>query len=317
MNIPVGTQIGSWKITKKLVDTKRTLIAVVISKDIDGEWVLKINTNKKVDEAKIYDEYVKSCSTAVQIPEKIIYKRSFLNRLCGSIPYSEESSIDWQGVYNKLTGKKWYIMEMFDNDISLHLVLVKHNIKKFILDCITLIRHLHSQGLVHGDIKYKNILFKKSPIKFSICDYEFIRQPKKKRVEEKKRPIGYYYSYLGIPYHKPYFSYRADLTSLGYILWAALLSDRTYNLLFKWQEKASSFYEKTVIDDNTNYNTFKLIENMQNDEFKICPEFIKQYFQILERIDWNQVNPPDIAIYEAIIKLEHNEYNGDESKKEV
>lgn len=275
MRLQVGEIVGGWKIIEILDKSAGSIIAIVTNKLIDGEWVIKkYESRTEFDERNIYELYLKKCNSAIKIP---------------SLECSDKLEI---------RGKNWFIMRKYAGDILKKLLYAKHYFTKFTIDVINFLRHIHMQGIVHGDMKTKNILYNERPPEFCVCDYEYMRKPSKLCVYSERSYISYYYLFLGIPYLKPHFSYRADLTAFGYILWKVISADRGYELKFDWQDLACELYSNKNLE-----NKYEIIESKRLAFNKTMPEAISNYFAIIEEVDWYKELPPDGAIYDNIIRL--------------
>lgn len=252
-----------------------------ITLDLSGNgkrWVKKTREfYLSLNESDLIKKYLLGCNTAVEIPP----------------------IMQWHG---KLEKKYWYIMEKYDGSLYKNMLFGKKHWKKLLIDVVNFLRHIHRQGVVHGDIKEMNILYQAVPIpKFVVCDYEFIRKPDPSTVCKNNNTDCFYYSLLGCEEGYPYFSYKADLTSFGYILWKVLdaVTDRAVNFL--WQRKAGKEYN----EGNEDYTLYEIDRDREIEDSHM-PIVIKEYFSIISRINWFQTSAPDGAIYDELMRLDLN-----------
>ena len=88
-----------------------------------------------------------------------------------------------------------------------------------------------------------------------------------------------------------------DLLSFGVILWTVYCNSSLIdNKVFKWQRYAIEYYEKRC-----KYDNYEKLEELKRLEF--MPEMIKEYFEIVSRIDPKTTDPPSDDIYNNILNL--------------
>ena len=70
--------------------------------------------------------------------------------------------------------------------------------------------------------------------------------------------------------------------------------------MMDWQSKSVFHYNKQL-----NYNYYYELEILKKQEK--MPNFIKNYFKIIDNIDWNSMLPPSNDIYDKIINLKEQD----------
>jgi hypothetical protein len=279
--------IGPWKVIKIIDNTRDTYIVEVTlydtlndTKDTKNiEWIMKLSNSKYTN-----------CES------DIILKYNLTEYTDGLI--FPLNSIHFSGIYK---GYNWYVMEKCDSDCNKNIPDIRPNIESFKDDVCNFLRFIHiKKNIIHGDLKLKNVLLKDN--RFKVCDYESIGRINSRYLCSVNDYIGYYYYYLGCKENKPYFSYRMDLEALGIMLWSII---NLYNVcdinkspieMMDWQSKSVFYYNKKL-----NYNYYHELEILKKKEE--MPNFIKNYFKIIENIDWNSILPPSNDIYDKIINL--------------
>lgn len=267
----------------RIIYNKNDTIIEEVELECGEKWVKK--TRKKhadlSHEGHVIERHLLGCRTAVRVPP----------------------IIEWYG--DTEDGEKyWYIMEKYDGNLNENPEFHKKNWKRLLIDVVSFFKHLHIQGYVHGDIKDANILYREFPYpQFNVCDYEFVGRPDNKKVCQEGETDSYYYMMLGCERGKPYFSYRADLTAFGYILWK-VLERISVNANFMWQRMAIKEYNR-----DTHSISLDDIDYYRAEENRQMPPFIEEYFKIVETIDWFQEKPPDWALYDDLMRLPAEERN--------
>ena len=272
MYIATGENIDGWVIKIKLENKEDVVIGIVTNENIAGNWIIKIKDNSYTEEIPLIEKYIIGCENAIKIPK----------------------NIKWHGT-DKERSLRWYVMEQYRGDISKNFMFARKNWKLLLSDVLNFFKHIHLQGIIHGDIKTKNILYRETPVKFCVNDYEFVGKPTKNNINTKKY-VEYYYSYLGIPHGKQWFGYRADLTAFGYILWNVLVANKNGEQNLLWQLNAIDYYNKRETRD---YHFEIDLDRNLSIELNM-PNMIKNYFNILESLEWNRVEPPESSLYDEL-----------------
>jgi len=269
--------INGWCLKKRLEDTEDLIITTVLNKNVPGNWIMKIKCISFYEEISGIEKYLTGCENAVSIPK----------------------NITWHGI-DEDRQFRWYVMQQYDGDISKKCLFTKKYIQIFLKDVVNFLKHIHLQGAVHGDIKMKNILYTENFVKFYVCDYEFLSAVANNRKNNEKylNYIDYYYSYLGIPSGKPKFSYKADLTAFGYILWSIFISEKDTDTQFKWQQRAINLYN---LKEESDY--LSEIDKERDNACKEMPVAIRKYFTFLEKLSWANETPPEGIFYDELGEL--------------
>ena len=269
--------IEDWHFKTRLEENEDVIITTVVNKKLKGNWIMKLKCISYFEEISAIKKYLTCCENAVSIPKNCI----------------------WHGVDTERKFR-WYVMQQYDGDISKKSLFTKSHIQIFLKDIITFLKHIHSQGAVHGDLKLKNILYTAEPVKFFVCDYEFLKSVEDNRKESSdfESYVNYYYSYLGIPKGKPKFGYRSDLTIFGYILLSIIVSEKETFTQFKWQKQAIDFYN---IKEKEDY--LFSIDIQREIACNEMPAGIMKYFTYLEKISWTNETPPATEFYDELAEM--------------
>jgi serine/threonine protein kinase len=288
--IPNGCIIGPWKILKPICyNNINRIIYEVSTYQIEVNDLLEKLNGISVWNMKIIN--IMKDNSEIEVIKK--YKMY-------QVPNTVIMHLDDYYLTGKNDVYEWYIMEKCNGDIHKYIKSAYHN-WDILLDCvINFLKHLHQKKkLIHGDLKLKNILYKADENTFKVCDYESCNSPILDKNCNMIGSVGYYYYYIGAIPNEPYFSYKSDLLSFGVILWAVYCNkDLVNNNLFKWQQYAINYYENNHNSDNNYYAKMEELKNLEN-----MPEMIKQYFNIISKINPLSYDPPGDDIYNEILEL--------------
>lgn len=281
--------IKNWIILDKFIQSPNSIIYnirpiidnTVSAEDekdlLSSQWVIKVSPdnveNSIVEELKLYENEL-----FIKMPKNNIYRN------------------------NESIENNWYIMEKCDSCIGKNYIFARKNIFELGNYVINFFEWLHiEKNKIYGDIKPNNIMInKKRKNPFVIIDYETILTPDLRYICDEKSYNNYYYFYIGCEYGKPFFSYRMDLESFGYILYALVLSTDSY-YVFNWQKTAFTFYNNKIKDNlfgeliiQKEY-TNVIIPNL------IHKELINNYFEIIKEQKWE--GPPNKEVYNKLKEL--------------
>ena len=285
-----NTIIGNWEIIELIWNKYKTQIYEVENINIKNDkikWVMKISNN----------------SGEIDIINKLnLYKEPNII----SMPILDEDR------YGKYNNEFWCVMEKYDGDVYDFQQYCWKNINKLGLYLINFLEWLHiKKHKIHGDIKIHNIVVSITDSiinNFSIIDFENMSEPYSQVYCSEDLPDDSYYYSIGCQLNKNYFSYRMDLQSVGYILCYLLEAEEEHNNLLDdlyydsvryidWKNIAVKYYKS-----NTKYNYFNEIEIIRDKHTKNMPKIIKNYFNIIEKLDWECL-VPNSEIYIELKKL--------------
>jgi serine/threonine protein kinase len=279
--IYIGYIIGLWKIKNIISSVRDTYILLVepINNNYENtiEWIMKYRYDSVIDEYSIYIKYnLDKCEYALKIPS------------------------DNMNTHDRYNFNSWYIIESYDSDIGDDINFAYENIDKLVICVINFLKYIHcNKNIIHGDIKLKNILYKKkSNILFKVCDYESLAKPELDSICKKDKDGSYYY-YLGCDPNESYLSFRMDLEAFGTILWH-ITNKINKNDKMNWQKKALEYYD---LKNKISSEGYQHLEILKNESILNQDEIIKTYFKIISKISWKEVNKPDENVYDEIIEL--------------
>lgn len=263
MDLKIGDTVGPWIIQEIIKDEPGRVIASVKTEDDPLLWVLKI-----VFESEEYQKIIKytidNCEHGLKMPDLPTLS-------CGKYR-----------IYD------WFVMEKFDHDCS-----KRHTINhyEFVKSIVMLLKHLHlTHNVIHGDLKLNNVLHKNG--KYRVCDFEAVLAPEIDTLCDESNYNNYYYYSYGAEYKKPVNTYKYDFQALGYML---LVIDNDFTI-HRFQTLAHSYYNKKIKS-----NLYVHLDCMRS---RLNPsEKTRQYFALVERIDWFSLTPPPLVFYDEIISI--------------
>ena len=286
MDVQIGTAIGPWVVINIKSREKDRCIAVVkqigksASLDAALETAPAVGKSASLDAAS--EEYIMKISLSDK-EYKFIRLYNLAEIVLKLYKYDSE-------LYGKYKGYYWFVMEKYDADCSNGNIFYI-DISKLIESVIKFLKYLHREHrVIHRDIKLSNILYKEG--KYTVADYELIREPDNESICDEHDYDNYYYYSYGAEYGKPVLSYRYDLQAVGYML---MVMDNKYEAL-PFQKKAHTYYNMKSFK-----NHFEELNKLRS-EYEM-PERIKAYFKLIESVDWFSLEPPGEDVYDSIIKL--------------
>lgn len=263
MNIDIGTKIGPWIIGQIMNSTALQCLAVVHLEGDTAEWVMKISPTRT--------EY------------NIIQKLNLQS--VGIDLYKDE--LYAAGKYNKLY---WFVMEKYDSDCML-MDPIAFDCVIFVADVMRFLKYIHqTYNMIHSDLKLDNVLYRGRS--YFVCDYEYIMKPEIMTICDEDDTDNYYYYIHGAEYGKPVHSYRYDFEAVGIMLMVAANGHK----YLPFQEKAKQYYEA-----KSSINHFPELEVLKA-QWKM-PTRLETYFEIIKKVEWTCIDPPDVEIYDKIISI--------------
>ena len=264
MNIPIGTKIGPWIVTKIIHSEKLRCLAVVRLEGDATEWVMKIMPADT--EYKFIQRYDLQQVGIKLYPDVAIQVGTYM------------------------THYTWFVMERYTTD-SYRLGPHLFDVAPFVAAVMKFLKYLHqTHRMIHGDLKLGNILYKMGS--YCICDYELLKEPENSTICDESDYDNYYYWSFGAQYGKPIYSYRYDLEAVGHMLLVAANGHKT----LPFQRRAHQYY-----DMRSRSNHFPELKALKG-QWEM-PYRIEQYFKLIEEVEWTSLEPPAAAIYDRIVDL--------------
>ena len=167
----------------------------------DSDWVVKVNeasanTNKDLDEL----------SNILR-----------LNRRKDHHPHSIELPETLFDMYGRTSTHGWYAMRRYNGNASIQ-PCVWNRLARQVLEFLRVLHQTHN--LVHMDIKLENILVDGAGEtgNYVVADYDLMTVPSKHPLlcELEEDGVQWYYAMMGARMDESVYSYRMDLTALGY-----------------------------------------------------------------------------------------------------
>ena len=265
--------MGPWRLTDELAGDK----GVQIFATTDPRWVVKVSSRyDATNELAMILRFHKSTPRhAVQLP-----------------PHLE----DLFGHEND-DKRIWYAMRQYDDRLTVSQFTCQHWLR-VARHCLEFLQDLHlNHGLLHMDIKAANILVNRKTVDFVVADYETVTRPKATTPNAENRDYRWYHLRFGAVPDQPVYSWRYDLTALGYVLADLTWPDGD----LPWDYKAecdarrgagfvSVFSEADVI-------------RMRDETLAKAHPTVRAYLDAVATVPWDTRDPPPAAFYEQLLGL--------------
>jgi serine/threonine protein kinase len=166
---------------------------------------------------------------------------------------------------------------------------------------LTFLQYFHTRcRKVHMDIKCPNILVERPRMRFVVSDYDLAGTIRPDKVTCSYRPdTCWYYVAMGAELDKPLYSWRMDLTALGYML-AAITWEEDDNGNWK-------FYDECMLRRNGRHG-LDISDNdlikMRDSEMTQIHLTVRTYLNMVAaRVGWCDVEPPSKEFYGELLSL--------------
>lgn len=261
---------GPWTIDEIISDRNEKKIAAV-STDVKGSWVIKIQSNKCLEELTDFMALVR------EPPRNMVAVPPTAYELFGLTPT-----------------ESWYAMKRYDGHLT---KAHSHMWRQVGIACIQFLSDLHCiHRKVYMDFRLENILVSGSTV--AVADYELVTSVSPELTSKSECSTRWYFYARGAERDAPLYSWRQDLVSLGYIL-----VQLTAELPF-FDDLMSRRVGRRV-----NHKSTKLLlaERDRAVLAQANPTLVA-YFTKIKEVDWFAQDPPSTAFYEELTSLLRSHY---------
>ena len=264
---------GPWKLTEKLSGGTD----VQIQATTDPRWVVKVS--------KRYD-------AATEL--------STILRFWGNPPrHSVHIPHDLGSLFGHGTDEIWYAMRRYDGHLEVDDFTRQHWLQVG-NHCLEFLQDLHlKHGLLHMDIKSTNILVNRSATQFVVADYETVARPNGTTPANESRDYRWYHLRFGAVPDQPVYSWRYDLTALGYLLADLTWPDGEppWNYRGECDGRRGSGYVSVFTDAD--------VILLRDEAFTKAHPTVRAYLDAVATLPWDARDPPPATFYEQLLALFH------------
>lgn len=193
----------------------------------------------------------------------------------------------------------WYAMRRYDGSLAYN-DYARDNWRRIAQDVLAFLTQLHrSCHLIHMDIKVTNILRQYCRPAFVVADYELCDTPNRRLTRDYGRDFRYYYLAMGAELDQPLYSWRMDLTALGYML-AEMIWNTVDNNRTTFQAAMYRRRDNTVTEGDT--ATDEELVTLRKCEMAVAHPTILAYLRHLEEgLTWSSEFPPPETFYRELL----------------
>jgi hypothetical protein len=271
----IPKQFGPWTITDEVIYSKNDVRILATTND---RYVLKIR--EKTDIA--HDELGALCMIRRHRLNYAVHTPPGPDKFCGMT----DTHI-------------WYAMRRYGGTVAYD-VYARDNWRRIAQDVLAFITQLHrSCHLVHMDIKVTNVLRHHVHPQFIVSDYELCDVPNPRLTRTYGPEFRYYYLAMGAELDKPLYSWRMDLTALGYMLaeitWNTVDNRRTtfQTAMFALRDASAT---ATTSDED-------LVALRDREMSAAHPTVLAYMRRIDEGLTWSTEAPPPEAFYRELLSF--------------
>lgn len=272
---PMKLTAGPW-ILRDVFYSRRD---VTIYTTDDPEWLVKVHTD--IDRAR--DD--------LQILLEVQNKK---------IPHRLEIHTDHERGFGTGAGFTWYAMRRYGG--SLHVdAYSKARWRTVAVNVLTFLQYFHTKcRKVHMDIKCPNILCDMTLGRLVVGDYDLAGPIRSDKVS---RAYGsdtmWYYVAMGAVPDEPLYSWRMDLTAVGYMLAAITWNheeNNGWNFYHEALRRRDGKGTMTAVSDD------ELVE-IREVEMSRVNTTVRTYLNLVGTLSWSAADPPPRDFYDELIRL--------------
>jgi len=191
----------------------------------------------------------------------------------------------------------WYAMWRYDGVVERNDFCRTHW-RILAMNALTFLRDLHRGfRMVHMDIKRTNIFVNRLKVSFHVGDYELVDTVYEKMTRNYPDDVKWYYYAFGAEPNEALYSWRMDLTALGYVL--ADLTWNSDNSPWTFQEECYSRRDGNPMSAFSEAEVLAL----RAKEMEGVNATVKHYFHRLQWLIWNNPIPPPDSFYDELVAL--------------
>ena len=193
----------------------------------------------------------------------------------------------------------WFAMRRYSGCIAYN-EYARDNWRRIAQDVLAFLTQLHRAcHLVHMDIKVTNVLQYRDRPSFVVADYELCDTPNMRLTRDYDADFRYYYMAMGAELDQPLYSWRTDLTALGYMLaeitWNTIDNRRTTFQSAMFQRRDG----KTSADDTETDQ--ELVALRESEMTKAHPSVLAYLRRLDEGLTWTSESPPPETFYRELL----------------
>ena len=260
--------LGPWILRTTLSDANDKQIVRVVSKSLSGNWVVKIKTNKKLDELTDLRSLLREPPrNMVKVPPS---------------PYHQ---------FGLTEDSVWFAMQLYSG----HLTRTDaYRWKEVAISCIHFLTDLHQlHDKVYMDFRMENILMTCNTV--TVADYELVSEVGSMKTREASASNRWYYMARGAEPDQWLRSWRHDFVSLGYML-----------VMLTAEEEPSfvaDFMQRRFGVRSSHRSTKQLLAARDRTMRSLMNPTLQSYFNKIAEVNWDKWVSPPRAFYEELEAL--------------
>jgi len=271
------TQLGPWTTGDIISDANNKRI-VNVSSELDGNWVIKIKSNKDIAEARGLDE----------LTEVLRLRQSEVRHMI-------EMPKDSYHMFGQTATEIWFAMKRYDG----HLMPAhRGSWKRLAVYGLEFLQDMHRiHRRVYMDMRPENVLVSYSdglPY-FCFADYELVDEMCDTSTRDFDLGCRWYFMARGAEIDEPMYSWRQDLVGLGYLL-VQLTSDAERPFIAECFNRRDGGRRKHM--------TIKeLLASRDAEVYRAANPILQSYLNKIAEVSWKAVEPPSVEFYESLEAL--------------
>jgi hypothetical protein len=216
------------------------------------------------------------------------------------IPYRLEMHSEHSRSFGTAPGFTWYAMRCYGRTLHID-TYAQSRWRMVAVNVLTFLQYFHIKcRKVHMDIKCTNILCDTMRGRFIVGDYDLAGPI---RPDKKARAYGddmfWYYVAMGADPVQPLYSWRMDLTAVGYML-AAITWNREDN-------KDWTFYHEALRRRDGKGTMLAVSDDdlliMRETEMERINPTVRTYLNLVDTLSWSVSEPPPRDFYDKLIRF--------------
>jgi hypothetical protein len=267
--------VGPWK----LRDTFYTRDSVAIYNTTDPAWLVKVIRGKE----RAYDEL-----------------HAVLELESRKIPHRVEVPSEPERFFGTAAdGITWYAIRRYDGALMVN-SYAKSHWRTVAINVLTFLQYFHTRcRKVHMDIKCPNILCDATRNRFVVGDYDLAGPVRPEKVARAYGPdVFWYYVAMGADPDQPLYSWRMDLTALGYMLASITWNHGENNDWTFYREALRRREGKGTLE----ISDAELIA-LREAEMSRVHTTMRSYLNLVGTLSWSAADPPSRDFYGELIRF--------------
>lgn len=197
----------------------------------------------------------------------------------------------------------WFAMQRYAGCLAYD-SYARDNWRRIAQDVLAFLTQLHrSCHLIHMDIKVTNILRHHTHPAFVVADYELCDTPNHRLTRDYGPDFRYYYLAMGAELDQPLYSWRMDLTALGYMLaemtWNTVDNNRTTFQAAMYGRRDAA--KAGISAETATMSDEELVALRDREMAAAHPTVLAYLRKINEGLTWICEFPPPEAFYRELL----------------